>query len=115
MNFNIAQFPPEVRAVLYNIAAIVGADLAGTSRYLDGILEDQEEREHNELAMLEFIAECDREEAKEHNHMDNIKAALQHIEANRKLAVEDLKFGDGYEALEYLDNMVPWIKAMEKE
>lgn len=50
--------------------------------------------------------------------MDEVIAALldaiQHIAVNCDLASDDLKAGDGYEALEYLDNMYPWINAIRE-
>lgn len=39
-----------------------------------------------------------------------IAEAIIHINNNRTLAYQDLKEGDGYEALEYLENMSVWIK-----
>lgn len=39
-----------------------------------------------------------------------IEEALTHIENNKNLAQMDLKDGDGYEALEYLENMGVWIR-----
>ena len=44
-------------------------------------------------------------------HGAEIAEALTHIENNKNLAQKGLKEGDGYEALEYLENMEPWIRS----
>jgi hypothetical protein len=49
------------------------------------------------------------------SYRDKLDEALTHIEKNRALAYNDLKDGDGYEALEYLENMGVWIKDAQQE
>lgn len=39
----------------------------------------------------------------------NVAIALTHIENNMHLSVSDLRDGDGYETLEYLENIRTWI------
>jgi hypothetical protein len=50
----------------------------------------------------------DQQSAKEYG--EKIAEALTHIENNKNLAQTDLKEGDGYETLEYLENMGVWIR-----
>lgn len=63
MNFNISQFPTEVRQVLYTIAAIVDAQQSRGVK--DDILEDDPNDTLIRYGIDEFIRECGTEEEKD--------------------------------------------------